>query len=145
MWCLAALTREQVYADHMHWRDLYYNPETRFAGLPWVLAQTIPEAPWRGAKVDVMISELLGDSLETVRLRSAQVRVRALVLLRPSSDGVFFRWAQRSLPPRAVCCVAIQTLEMLGAMHAAGVVHRDIKPANLLARLLGCALNSSPF
>lgn len=42
--------------------------------------------------------------------------------------------AQRMLPPRAVCCVAIQTLDMLAAMHKAGTVHRDIKPANLLAR-----------
>ena len=76
---LAAGSRApQVYNDHMQWRDLYHNEATRFPGLPWILAQTIPEAPWTdGRKVDVMISQLLGDSLETVRLRSPQVRARA--------------------------------------------------------------------
>ena len=66
--------RTQVYSDHMHWSQLYYNPATRFAGLPWILSQTIPEAPWGDKKVDVMVSELLGDSLEAVRLRNPEVR-----------------------------------------------------------------------
>jgi hypothetical protein len=66
-----------VYNDHMLWRDLYHSPQ-RFPGLPWVLPQTIPEAPWRDGKlVDAMISERLGDSLEACRLRRPEVRQRA--------------------------------------------------------------------
>jgi serine/threonine protein kinase len=45
------------------------------------------------------------------------------------------RALQHSLPPRAVCCVAIQCLDMLEALHTKShLVHRDLKPANLLAR-----------
>ena len=116
----------------MQWRELYYNEATRFPGLPWILAQTIPEAPWGGRKVDVMISELLGDSLEAVRLRNPQVSARAADARALRADDACR--LQRTLPPRAVCCVAIQTLDMLAAMHKAGTVHRDIKPANLLVR-----------
>ena len=71
-------TGGQVYCDHMHWRNLYYSEQHRFPGLPWVLRQTIPEVPWGpdGRKTDVMVSELMGDSLEAVRLRRPSVRAR---------------------------------------------------------------------
>ena len=68
-------TGNQVYNDHLRWRDLYYDEAARFAGLPWVHSQTIPEAPWRGGKADVMVSQLLGASLEAVRLRSPTARL----------------------------------------------------------------------
>ena len=71
----------------MVWSELYYNESVRFAGLPWILAQTIPEAPWGGRKVDVMISELLGDSLETVRLRNPEVRAALLGRGGRAADG----------------------------------------------------------
>jgi hypothetical protein len=166
-------TGGQVYNDHMHWRDTYHSETTRFPGLPWILPQTLPEAPWGDAKVDVMISELLGDSLETIRRRSPTVRARdtrfacmracdgtaagatAAVVgsaavaacaevsqqrqrrggRRRSRKRPCCAHSQHSLPPRAVCCVAIQCLDMLEALHTkAQLVHRDIKPANLLVR-----------
>ena len=68
-------TGNQVYNDHLRWRDLYYDEAARFAGLPWVHSQTIPEAPWRGGRADVMVSQLLGASLEAVRLRSPAARL----------------------------------------------------------------------
>ncbi len=82
-------TGGQVYSDHMHWRNMYYS-EQRFPGLPWVLRTTIPEVPWgaEGRKVSAMVSELLGDSLEAVRLRSPNVCAPAdTVLLRRRADA----------------------------------------------------------
>ena len=35
------------------------------------------------------------------------------------------------LPVHAACAIALQTLEVLEAAHANGIIHRDIKPANL--------------
>ena len=64
----------QVYSDHLFWRDLYYS-DARFAGLPWILSHTLPEVPWGDGTTDMMVSELLGNSLEAVRLRSATVRL----------------------------------------------------------------------
>ena len=63
----------QVYSDHHYWRDLYYS-DARFAGLPWILSQTLAEVPWGDGTVDLMVSELLGDSLEALRLRRPAVR-----------------------------------------------------------------------
>ena len=78
-------TGGQVYSDHMYWRNLYYSEQHRFPGLPWILRQTIPEVPWGsdGRKTDVMVSQLLGDSLEAVRLRRPSVRPRHIRTHKP--------------------------------------------------------------
>jgi hypothetical protein len=85
-------TGEQVINDHMHWHDAYHSEATRFPGLPWILPRTLPAAPWGGAKVDVMISELLGDSLETIRRRSPTVRAREPHALLSARVGTSARW-----------------------------------------------------
>ncbi len=47
-----------------------------------------------------------------------------------------------ALEPRVAARVMTETLDGLGAVHAAGVVHRDIKPSNLLLSLKGSVLLS---
>ena len=89
----------------MYWSQLYYNAATRFAGLPWILSQTIPEAQWGEKKVDVMITELLGDSLEAVRLRNPEVRGVSAWREVLASDGGLLRSACcRRAPSAASRC-----------------------------------------
>lgn len=77
------------------------------AGCVEVMAK-ISEVEWSGRPRDVLVTRLLGRSLDSICRE------------------------QGCLHPATVCTIAIQALDILERLHSRGYVHRDIKPANLL-------------
>lgn len=104
------LSGTQVYNDHVFWSKLYHGHggKDRFEGLPWVLFNTLPAVPWmvggKEQKLRVMVTELLGESLDDARTKTEPVcAVLRSLLLHPLHDVLHGLKRTSVLPCRNPC------------------------------------------